>query len=80
MKWIEDKVAKCIAIYCITCTCQLDVGPNVYYGQGSGQTSLGYPYCTGTESSLLICPRPNDIEYASCSHSEDVRVVCPGRQ
>ena len=52
---------------------------NAYFGQGTGPTWLNYLYCTGSENSLLDCNRAYAIgNPSSCSHSEDVSIVCPG--
>ena len=40
---------------------------------------LSHLHCSGTENTLLECPRANDIGYTNCSHSQDVGVCCPGR-
>ena len=46
------------------------------FEQGTGPVFLEYVACDGTESSLLSCSHPG-IGTTSCSHVEDVGVVCP---
>ena len=43
------------------------------FGQGTGPILLSYLSCSGRESSLLSCRHRSH----SCSHSQDVGVVCP---
>ena len=46
-----------------------------YFGQGSGNILLDNLRCTGTENSLLSCPR-NSLYLHDCGHSEDAGVSC----
>ncbi|KAJ8045815.1 Deleted in malignant brain tumors 1 protein [Holothuria leucospilota] len=46
------------------------------FGEGSGNILLDNVNCFGYESSLLECPRSNDLYYHDCHHSEDAGVVC----
>ena len=53
--------------------------PSAHYGKGTGPTWLNYLYCTGSENNLLDCNRAYAIgNPSSCSHSEDVSIMCPG--
>ena len=50
---------------------------HVIFGQGIGAILFRGVACTGTETSLLLCPRSNAmIGVTGCSHSQDVAVVC----
>ena len=61
-------------IYCI-----IDLGgkakSNAYFGLGTGPILLSDLYCTGTESSLLECSQQS-CYVTSCTHSNDVGVIC----
>ena len=47
------------------------------FGLGIGAILFRGVACTGTESSLLLCPRGNAVIGATgCSHSQDVAVMC----
>ncbi|XP_071480511.1 uncharacterized protein [Diadema antillarum] len=50
---------------------------NAHFGQGSGPIFLDGTGCTGTENSLLQCPRCY-WECHNCGHSEDAGVRCEG--
>ena len=52
--------------------------PYAYFGQGNDPIWLDYLRCTGTETSLHHCHRNDYGVIRSCSHAEDVGVVCPG--
>ena len=49
-----------------------------YFGAGTGPIHLDNLRCTGSERSLLDCPRHNDLAVGdhNCSHKEDVGVRC----
>ena len=49
-----------------------------YFGKGSGPTlvQLWYNGCSGSELSLLDCPKYGQ---PSCSHTADAGVECPSR-
>ena len=46
-----------------------------YFGSGTGPVLLSNLYCTGTESSLLECNQQS-CGVTSCTHSNDVGVIC----
>ena len=46
------------------------------YGRGSGRIWLDDVDCSGGENSLLSCPHRGIGVLRSCSHSEDVGMVC----
>ena len=46
------------------------------YGAGSGRIWLDGVGCSGVEQRLLSCPHRGIGVLASCSHSEDVGVIC----
>ncbi|KAL5506472.1 hypothetical protein EMCRGX_G008114 [Ephydatia muelleri] len=53
----------------------------VVFGLGIGAILFRGVACTGTESSLLLCPRGNAVIGATgCSHSQDVAVMCSSAQ
>ncbi|KAH3795527.1 hypothetical protein DPMN_149082 [Dreissena polymorpha] len=47
---------------------------NAYFGQGNSSSKTLHFDCNGSETSLLHCSIPNT---GTCSHSDDVGVVCP---
>ena len=49
-----------------------------YFGPGTGEIHLDDLRCTGSETSLLMCPRARNKPVGShnCRHSEDVGVRC----
>ena len=47
------------------------------FGAGSGRIYLNNLFCTGSESSLLECPR-GDPGVKYCSHRNDAGVICIG--
>ncbi len=63
---------------------ELDCGTAVkatydaHFGQGSGPISMGYLYCSGSETALKDCN--SDSQYAQyCNHNLDAGVVCSGK-
>ena len=44
------------------------------YGEGTGPIHMVDMSCTGSESSLILCPH---ITNHNCDHREDVAVKCP---
>ena len=46
-----------------------------FFGQGSGSIVLDNLACTGTETSLFLCPH-NGVGSHNCAHSEDAGVIC----
>ena len=48
---------------------------SAYFGQGSGQILLDDLRCSGTETSLFLCPH-RGIYSHNCWHSEDASVTC----
>ena len=46
------------------------------FGQGTGPIFLDNVLCTGSEQSLLLCPRINPDGDPTCGHSEDAGVRC----
>lgn len=54
-----------------------------YFGNGSDTVGilLDDLMCSGSESSLLDCPRRDDasINMTNCDHSEDAGVICEGK-
>ncbi|XP_019851371.1 PREDICTED: scavenger receptor cysteine-rich domain superfamily protein-like isoform X2 [Amphimedon queenslandica] len=50
---------------------------DAYYHEGTGPIWLSYLYCTGSENSLLDCNMTQGIGNTSCSHANDVSIVCP---
>ena len=49
--------------------------PNAHFGAGSGQILLDDLQCTGTETSLTVCPHYGIYNH-NCVHSEDASVTC----
>lgn len=47
-----------------------------FFGRGSGQIWLTGVQCTGLERSLTECKHADWGETSSCSHSNDVGVIC----
>ena len=47
------------------------------FGPGSGLIHFQNVTCQGSESNLFMCPLSRDT--TSCSHSQDVGVICTGR-
>ena len=46
------------------------------YGSGTGPILLEYQRCLGNETSLFQCGLDNNRPRPTCSHSEDVSIVC----
>ena len=52
---------------------------SAYYEGGTGPIWLNRLHCTGSENILLDCNRAYAIGNPyGCSHSDDVKIVCPG--
>ena len=49
------------------------------FGNGNGTILLSGVNCLGTEERLIDCPRSFPIGMTSCTHSQDVGVVCQPR-
>ena len=44
-----------------------------YFGEGSGNVSMGNVMCEGGEENVLTCPH---TKYPNCGHHEDAAVSC----
>ena len=51
-----------------------------YFGQGSGPIWLDSVTCIGNESTLVSCGHLGFSITRSCSHFEDVEIICRGGQ
>ena len=55
----------------------IDAYKSARYGQGTGPIWLDDVDCSGSETSLLLCPHSWMDDY-NCGHHEDVSVQCRG--
>ena len=51
---------------------------NGRFGMGTGPIYLSSAHCTGREPSLLQCPSIGLDGLMSCSHDDDIGLICRG--
>ncbi|XP_047659912.1 antigen WC1.1-like [Tachysurus fulvidraco] len=48
------------------------------FGRGEGQVWTEEPQCRGNESEISFCPTSSSLKHLTCSHDNDVGLICSG--
>ncbi|XP_050956938.1 scavenger receptor cysteine-rich type 1 protein M130-like [Labeo rohita] len=73
---IADAAVVCRELDCGTA---IKATYDAHFGQGSGPISMGYVYCSGSETALKDCRSDSQYTQQICKHNQDAGVVCSGK-
>lgn len=56
----------------------VEIHSSMKFGEGTGPIFLERLNCLGQEPSILLCPKQQPLGLHTCTHQQDVGVVCNG--